>query len=86
MRGDGDPPALVDAHALEAAVHARDESAQADLADEGAASVVTADRQGEVDEGGVITGRQGGRDGRKKVKRRKREKDSCTLEAQVRVP
>lgn len=44
VRGDGDPPALVDTHSLEAAVHPGDESAQAHLADEGFASVMAVDR------------------------------------------
>lgn len=48
VRGDRDPPALVDAHSLEAAVHPGDESAQAHLADEGLASVMAADGQGEA--------------------------------------
>jgi len=41
VRGDRDPPLFVDTHALEAAVHPRDESAQAHLADEGFAAVMT---------------------------------------------
>lgn len=48
MRGDRDPPALVDAHAPEAAVHPRDETAQADLADESFASVMTVEMKWEV--------------------------------------
>lgn len=49
VRGDGDPSAFVDAHALKTAVHPCDESAQAHLAGEGFASVMTAD--GEEEEG-----------------------------------
>lgn len=58
MWRDCDPPALVDAHALQTPVHPRDESAQADLADEGFASVMAAEgvmemriRVGKKDEG-----------------------------------
>lgn len=40
--GDFDPPAFIDTHAQKTAVHPCDESAQADLADEGFASVMTA--------------------------------------------
>lgn len=43
MRGDCDPPALVDTHALETPVHPCDESAQAHLADEGFATVMAAE-------------------------------------------
>ena len=46
VRRDCDPPALIDTHALKAAVHPGDESAQADLADEGFASVMTVDSRG----------------------------------------
>lgn len=50
MWGDRDPPAFIDAHALKTAVHPCDESAQADLADEGFASVMTVESEGEVGE------------------------------------
>lgn len=43
VRGDGDPPALVNAHSLKPAVHPGDESAQTHLADEGLAPVMAAD-------------------------------------------
>lgn len=43
VRRDCDPPAFIDAHAVKAAVHPSDESAQAHLADEGFASVMTGD-------------------------------------------
>lgn len=50
VRGDCDPPAFVDTHAPKAAVHPCDESAQAHLADERFASVMTANRKEVVDE------------------------------------
>ena len=50
MGGDGDLSALVDAHPLKAAVHPHDETAQAHLADEGFASVMTADSEEEEGE------------------------------------
>lgn len=45
VRRDGDPTALVNAHALQAAVHPCDESTQAHLADEGLSSVMAAETQ-----------------------------------------
>lgn len=48
MRRDGDPPALPHTHALQAAVHPGDEAAQTHLADEGLASVMTADPEKET--------------------------------------
>lgn len=47
VRRDGDPPALVDTHALQAAIHPGDESPQAHLADEGLASVMAAVTRGQ---------------------------------------
>ena len=43
--GDGDPPFLIDTHALNAAVHPSDQSAKAHLADEGLASVIAVNRE-----------------------------------------
>lgn len=43
VRRDGDPTALIDTHALQAAVHPSDESTQAHLADEGFSSVMAAE-------------------------------------------
>lgn len=43
VRRDGDPTALVDAHALQAAVHPSDEATKAHLADEGLSSVMAAE-------------------------------------------
>lgn len=50
VRRDCDPPAFIDTHALKTSVHPCDESAQADLADEGFASVMTVDSKGGVGE------------------------------------
>lgn len=47
VRRDGDPPALIDTHALQAAIHPSDESTQAHLADEGLPSVMAADTHGQ---------------------------------------
>lgn len=43
VRRDGDPTVLVDAHALQAAIHPGDEATQAHLADEGLPSVMAAE-------------------------------------------
>lgn len=50
MWGDYDPPAFIDTHALKTPVHPCDESAEADLTDEGFASLITVEREGEVDQ------------------------------------
>lgn len=52
--GDCDPPAFIDTHALKTTVHPCNEFTQADLADEGSASVVAADSEAEVNKSGSL--------------------------------
>lgn len=54
VRRDCDPPALVDAHALQTSVHPCDEFTEAHLTDEGFASVIAAQAGWEVGGSGKI--------------------------------
>lgn len=59
--GHCDPPAFIDTHALKTTVHPCDESAQADLADKGFASVVTVGSEGDVNKSASSEGSSKGR-------------------------